>query len=199
MAWLIYKITNLLNGKVYIGQTRQDLEQRWREHKSRARKYRYPLYLAIAKYGSENFSIETVETCDSQAECNLQERWHIFINMSTSREVGYNVLDGGDSPPEMTDELRAKISAGLKRWMTPEKKAQISASKTGKPNLKMRGRKFSDEQLANMRKPKSVKIYKKLSPEKIEAIKTDTRSSKLIALEYGISRTRVNQIRRMKT
>lgn len=49
----IYKITNKINGKCYIGQSK-NIEERWRHH--RTSKLKYPLYLAFQKYGLENFS-----------------------------------------------------------------------------------------------------------------------------------------------
>ena len=58
----IYKITNKINNKVYIGQTCRDLQTRWREHKSKANcEYNNHLYNAMTKYGAENFIIELIE------------------------------------------------------------------------------------------------------------------------------------------
>ena len=55
----IYKITNKVNNKVYIGQTSRSLEIRWREHKSRAGcYYTSHLYSAMNKYGVDNFIFE---------------------------------------------------------------------------------------------------------------------------------------------
>lgn len=57
----IYKITNALNGKMYIGKTSSTIEERWKEHRQEAtrqsKKHR-PLYSAIQKYGADNFIIE---------------------------------------------------------------------------------------------------------------------------------------------
>ena len=66
----IYKIENLINGKVYIGQS-VNIKERWNEHKlinSRTskealKKQKYPLYLAFEKYGLDNFSFEVIEEC----------------------------------------------------------------------------------------------------------------------------------------
>lgn len=59
----IYKITNLVNGKMYIGQA-VDIEERWIRHK---RDWKIDktkvLYKAIRKYGIENFSFEIIEEC----------------------------------------------------------------------------------------------------------------------------------------
>lgn len=64
----IYKITNLINGKCYIGQS-VDIERRWREekyaaHSERDEEYDSPKCRAIRKYGIENFSFDIIEECD---------------------------------------------------------------------------------------------------------------------------------------
>jgi group I intron endonuclease len=60
----IYKITNKVNGKVYIGKTK-DPERRWREHKNESLKAekKYVIYLALNKYGINNFDFEVIEEC----------------------------------------------------------------------------------------------------------------------------------------
>ena len=62
----IYKITNDVNGKVYIGKTLNTVVSRWKEHchdKDRRNMENRPLYRAMNKYGLEHFSIETIEEC----------------------------------------------------------------------------------------------------------------------------------------
>lgn len=96
MTGFIYKITNTLNQKVYIGKTTTSLKERWEEHQLDA--YREsmsnrPLYKAIRKYGISNFSIELIEECDisilSNREIYWIETYHSFSN-------GYNATLGGD-------------------------------------------------------------------------------------------------------
>lgn len=96
MNGFIYKITNDINQKVYIGKTTNSIEKRWQEHKQDAYKSRdknRPLYNAIRKYGEQHFSIELVEECDiailSQREIYWIEEYHSFSN-------GYNATLGGD-------------------------------------------------------------------------------------------------------
>jgi group I intron endonuclease len=68
----IYKITNIINNKIYIGQTRKTTNQRWSEHISAAtanpdsQDYNYLLHKAIRKYGPNNFLIETVEEIEKE-------------------------------------------------------------------------------------------------------------------------------------
>ena len=67
---LIYKITNTINNKVYIGQTSFSLDKRLKEHIQDAKKHllNRPLYSAFNKYGVENFQIELIEETDQPNE-----------------------------------------------------------------------------------------------------------------------------------
>ena len=94
----IYKITNHINGKVYIGQTRNLIEYRWQHHLYKGRNpdkpdTDYPLYRAMRKYGLENFSILQVEEIDNEL---LDERECYWIQQENSLTPnGYNCDLGG--------------------------------------------------------------------------------------------------------
>lgn len=97
----IYCYTNLINGKVYIGQT-NNIERRIREHKSNAFNdksvnYNNIIHKAFRKYGYENFSIDILETLEnaSREEVNEREIYWIKEKHSLISENGYNVLEGG--------------------------------------------------------------------------------------------------------
>lgn len=63
----IYKITNTINNKLYIGKTVNTIEKRFNQHKNESkteRSKKRPLYRAINKYGIENFEIEIIEECN---------------------------------------------------------------------------------------------------------------------------------------
>lgn len=96
MTGYIYKITNLINQKAYIGKTINSIEERWKEHKKEAMRQRAenrPLYKALNKYGVENFSIELVEEVDVK---NLSEREIYWIGYYHTYTEGYNATLGGD-------------------------------------------------------------------------------------------------------
>lgn len=96
---LIYKITNLINNKIYIGKTKRDLNTRWLEHCRDAKNYQEnnnPLHAAIKKYGKENFIYEILEDNISEQELNEREKYYIKYYNSKSHDLGYNVTDGGD-------------------------------------------------------------------------------------------------------
>lgn len=119
----IYKIENLINGKVYIGQS-SDIKTRWSDHKRTAKDssrngYNYPLYRAIRKYGFENFKFEIIEEC-LEEELNDKEKYYIqlyrsCINFEDSN--GYNQTLGGDNCNRginLSEETKQKISKANK-------------------------------------------------------------------------------------
>lgn len=89
---IIYKITNLLNGKVYIGQTIQSLEHRFSQHKHKTSSS--PIHLAIKKYGHKNFIIEELEKC-SVGILDEREIFYIEQYKSYYKKFGYNISRGG--------------------------------------------------------------------------------------------------------
>lgn len=90
----IYKITNNINGKCYIGQS-IDIQRRWYEHKNpymwETHRYKI-LYLAFAKYGVENFTFQIIENCERN---KLDEREIYWIEQFNSYKKGYNMTKGG--------------------------------------------------------------------------------------------------------
>lgn len=93
----LYRITNTLNGKVYIGQT-VDANKRWGAHKSFAKndeKPRQYIHYAIAKYGTENFVYEVIATCRTQEDADFTEDQLIEQYNSRNKDRGYNLKAGG--------------------------------------------------------------------------------------------------------
>lgn len=148
---IIYKITNKINGKVYIGQTIHSLEARWKRHLKCARDgVDTHLYQAIRKYGEENFIPEIVCEANTKKELNILETY--YIQEYDSIHVGYNMVDGGNNNvmfiPEVkehhkevvsSDEIRQKISNGMKKYrsehpFTNEQKKVFSDRAKGNKN-----------------------------------------------------------------
>lgn len=95
----IYKITNNINGKIYIGKTNNSIEERFKEHcsdSSKPRCEKRPLYDAMNKYGIENFSIEEIENCSSDVASEREQYWIAYYR---GYEDGYNATRGGDGQP----------------------------------------------------------------------------------------------------
>jgi len=144
---IIYKTTNLINGKFYIGQ----------DGKSN------PNYLgsgtifklALKKYGRENFQKEIVEYCSTQKELNEREKY--WIKETKAIEIGYNLAEGGFGVSNMSDQIKKKISKskkGKKLNLTEEQRRQYS--------LRMKNRKMSEETKEKISKAHKGKL---LSPE----------------------------------
>ena len=90
----IYKITNLINGKSYVGQS-VHIERRWQEH-CRAGK-RSLIGQAIEKYGKEKFSFQVLEECEAEL---LDEKEEYYIAKCNSVVPnGYNIMDWVDGRP----------------------------------------------------------------------------------------------------
>ena len=96
---LIYKITNKINNKCYIGQTIKNAEEWWKEHQSHAfgkheNDIKKVLYQAIRKYGLENFTFEVLQdNIENYEELNKAEIY--WINYYNSFLQGYNETRGG--------------------------------------------------------------------------------------------------------
>lgn len=116
----IYKITNQVNGKVYIGQS-INIKRRWANHEKdafweKAECYNYPLYKAIRKYGLAYFDFEVVEECPRE-QLNEREMFYIQQYHSNEKRNGYNQTLGGDTQEhakKLTDEDIDKILMRLK-------------------------------------------------------------------------------------
>ena len=95
---IIYKITNNINKKVYIGLTTCSLEYRWRRHLTEGRneKNEKHLYKSMRKYGLENFSIEQIDSTDDFKELGELERKYIKQYDSQNPNKGYNLTAGGE-------------------------------------------------------------------------------------------------------
>ena len=94
----IYKVTNNINGKMYIGQTRRTIEQRWKQHIYDSFNNSLDtsaFHCAIRKYGIEAFKIEQVEECDNEQLNNRETYW---INYFDTFHNGYNLTTGGEHP-----------------------------------------------------------------------------------------------------
>lgn len=99
---LIYKITNLTNGKCYVGQTINSLVYRKNIHKQDwklGRKSKYRLYQAFDKYDFSNFSWEVLEEVKSKEALNEKEKF--WIRELNTFNRGYNMTDGGDYNPNI--------------------------------------------------------------------------------------------------
>lgn len=198
---LIYKATNLINGKCYIGQTiSKDPIKYWFRHLKTAFKENdnRPIYRAIRKYGCENFIWETIEFCNSKKELDEMEfhyikQYNSFINFKNSK--GYNATLGGDGVVGQfpwnkglkncySNETLDKMSNSRKYIIITEKtRKKMSDARKGKStwNKGLNGC-FSDEAL---KKISEANKGKKRSPETIQKIQNTKKERTYISKNKG--------------
>lgn len=144
---IIYKITNKINGKVYIGQTVRSLNERICEH---LRKKKSLVSKAIHKYGLDNFIIEQIDHAHSINELNTKEQhWIDFYDCIAPN--GYNQCEGGGNTfgYHHSEEAKQKMSIGHKGKKCGENNSfygKTHSDETKKRFSELRkGRKLSDE------------------------------------------------------
>lgn len=123
----IYKITNRINNKIYIGQVyNKTIYDRFNRHiKSASHDSKSYLGRAIAKYGENNFVIEEIDKADSLEELNNKEKYWIKYYNSTDKNIGYNLTPGGDGGNTYLCKSEQELN---------KIKSKISKSNSGKNN-----------------------------------------------------------------
>jgi group I intron endonuclease len=173
----IYLAKNLLDGKCYVGQTK-DFNERVRGHLYEALKGKgYKFHAAIRKHGKENFTFEAIEECEDEV---ANERERVWIERFDSFKRGYNLTSGGDHF-EFSDETIQKIkdansnlsdeqryirgSAFRGKHLSEEHKQKLREANKGKipPCYEETRRKRSKSMKGKNTGPKSEEHRKKLS------------------------------------
>jgi group I intron endonuclease len=127
---VIYKITNLIDGKVYVGQTTQKPSKRWCKHKNPYKDNNVPIAKAIKEHGSENFKFEVIAECSSGEEMNeLEEKYIIDLNSLVPN--GYNVLKR-DNTIYIWNRDRSYSFANKKKKGASSKYFGVSITKNGR-------------------------------------------------------------------
>lgn len=125
---IIYKVTNIINSKVYIGRTVGTLRYRYRKHlyDIKHRNSCPLLYNAIRKYGMINFNWETIDVANSVNELNEKEKYYIKLYNSNNKDNGYNLTEGGDGTDgyKHTEECKYNMSKIKKRQLNNNKYKQ---------------------------------------------------------------------------
>jgi group I intron endonuclease len=128
----VYEITNKINGKKYIGITSRSVKERFEEHLSRARcdARNSRLYMAMRKYGYENFTVKLL--IQTSGENEVRELEAEFIVNNDSYENGYNCNLGGHGNLKVPYEIREKISKAQKgKIISEESRKKMSQAKLG--------------------------------------------------------------------
>ena len=154
----IYKITNKLNGKVYIGQS-IDIDTRWRQHINA--KDDFAIHRAIQKYGKENFKFEVLLECPVDM-LNVWERDMIALYDCISPK-GYNLTEGGEGY-QCSEETRLKMSNIQKgKHHSEETRHKISESQKGRHVSEETRLKMSNTRKGKKHQPLSVEHKRKIS------------------------------------
>lgn len=203
MEKYIYKITNNINGKSYIGQT-TDYKRRFQEHRQLGygSEQNKLLYYAFKKYGIGNFSFEVIE----DKTPNYNEREKYWIAYYDSFENGYNMTEGGEEPPlnigvnspfvTHTEEQIAEIKRLLKETKIQYKDiAKIFNYDSSSIERINYGKLWRDEsETYPIRKETSRQYQKERALNIIYDLLNTNLTQKEIAKKYGCARTTVTAI-----
>ena len=132
----IYKITNIINNKCYIGLS-NNLHKRIEHHKyTLINNQHYNEYLqrSVNKYGIDNFTFEILFKKEFIDRNNLNLLEQTFISIFNSFKEGYNQTSGGDSALEISNETKLKMSKScFERKMWKENKSILYRESIKKP------------------------------------------------------------------
>jgi group I intron endonuclease len=217
----VYKITNLVNGKIYIGKT-SDADERWEKHLKIARNkedkaYQY-LHKSINKYGEDNFKVEVLDNGLTEKIAFEREEFWIRTFDSQNDNIGMNLTAGGEGATGLKwtevsrDKIRGENNHNFGKEITPEVKAKLSAALSGENNP-FYGKTHSDktiEFLANREVAEEIREIislgcrgekqwnAKFSDNDILEIrrKWDNKecSQAELGRQYGVKRNTINQI-----
>lgn len=125
----VYKHTNVVNGKVYIGVTRRKPQSRWGHNGCNYRENPH-FYSAIQKYGWDTGFVHEILFANlSKDEADSKEIELIALHKSNDQRFGYNVENGGNSTGKMADSTKQKIGAArVGKLHTDESKQKMSES-----------------------------------------------------------------------
>ena len=188
MRGFIYKITNTINGKSYIGQTIQNVKERFYQHcatKCSKAVSNMAIHRAIKKYGKSNFTVEVIEEIDST---NLNDRERYWIRYYDSYNNGYISTEGGQD--------------GIKLFKNLDTESIVREYKSGK-SLREIGRLFNvDKQtikdllVRNNISLRTTRTYKFSQKDKEDIIKDLSLglSRKEIISKWNISKGYLSQL-----
>ena len=188
---IIYKATNKINGKVYIGQTVRSLQERMAEH---ARHTQTTFDRALKKYGLDAFDIEQIDSADSVDELNQKEiYWIEFYNCVVPN--GYNMCEGGGNTKGFHHKEESK-----------RKMAEIKSTSYWGENNPFFGKTHSEEARQKMSAKRKGMAH--LTPEAIQKVRASHYKAKVrnidtgevfdsvkeAALKYGLKDTHITRV-----
>jgi len=208
----IYKITNLINDAIYIGQSK-NIEFRFKSYKKLQCKTQSKLYNSLNKFGIENHTFEIIKE-GLESEINYYERYYQEYYNVLDREYGLNLkyTGIGDKKVIHSEETRKKIGAKNKgKKISDEQRKKISEIHKGKKQSKehidkrkrfgkdnhffgnkyWKGKKFSQERIKQMSEQRKGKNKLGENPNAKKVINIETgeiyNSAKEISIKYSLN------------
>jgi len=139
---VVYKLTNTVNGKCYVGST-LCLRTRLKYHRSGfCAQPQHPLYIDIHRYGWSAFSVDVLEECDAET---LRERERYYIDLYDSFHSGYN-LTPATSPSELISEFNAI------NWANPEYRKERGAASSALQIKRLENKSYYSEKVEQLKR-----------------------------------------------
>lgn len=139
---VIYKITNTINGKIYVGQTSKTIEERFQNHIKKAKAHTNRcLYDAMNHYGYDNFEIEQIEECGNDILDEREKYWISTLNCMMPN--GYNMTEGGGGGDTWTDNPHKEET--IMKIILKTRGRKRSKESCEAQSKKFKGRKVSSE------------------------------------------------------
>lgn len=184
--WCVYKHTNKVNGKIYIGQTCKKPEQRWANGEGYQKCTLF--YKAIKKYGWDNFEHEIMEKDLTHDEANDKEKFLIAYFESNKPDKGYNLTSGGEgvehsevTKQKMRDNQKGELNTFFGRKHSLETIEKMKQAHTGvHPSLETR-KKLSASKMGQLNP-----FFKKDHSEEFKDNLRKRLSKKILCVETGI-------------
>jgi group I intron endonuclease len=194
----LYRITNLINSKIYIGQSISP-NKRWAAHKHQAKQVNPNQLISksINKYGVENFSFEVIATCKSYEDANyIEEQLIKQYNCLVNDGYGYNLSLGGEVAPK-SEDFKRKVSAKLMGHpVSEETLRKQSQSHMGQIPSESTRKAVSKAAKGNKHRQGLEPWNKKFSSEEELIIAKDSRSSRVLAKEFKVNKSTILDIRK---
>lgn len=142
---IIYKVTNIANGKIYIGQTKNTLEYRRSQHERDCKYHRNSYFHeALLKYGFENFKWEIIDCSDTQEGIDKLEKQYVREYKTYNKTYGYNLKLGGREGGIYNNECKRRLGESTKKkWKDPEMAAKmLEGLRKGAETMKKRAKNY---------------------------------------------------------
>lgn len=142
----VYIIRNLINNKIYVGQTKTPKRRYWCHFAVARSGNTRPLYASIRKHGKENFSFEVIEECADDLINEREQFWVAHFD-SFNPEKGYNLTRGGDDNPMNNSTSAAKAGKNISKALTGRRRSKYERRRISEGR---KGIKFSNEWRRNI-------------------------------------------------